>query len=274
MASSNSITDYVPLENMQAMFDATYEFGRYPLDLKPGFVKGRIWTFQGKPGIEKHALATDLDVESYVLALLSSDVPRIVELVRRDLDSGMKPAEVISKGMVAGMTIIGEKFQIGEVFIPEMMIAAKTMSETLATFKEEFTATNYKKLGTVLIGTVRGDLHDIGKNLVRMTLEGQGFVVEDLGVSVSSEKFVRTIEEKKPDILALSALLTTTMIEMKNTISALRDAGLRDSVKIIVGGAPLTRAFADQIGADGYAYDAPDAARTCQALLSTKGDNV
>jgi 5-methyltetrahydrofolate--homocysteine methyltransferase len=149
-----------------------------------------------------------------------------------------------------------------------MMIAAKTMSDTLAHFKGELVEKEEKKLGRVVIGTVKGDLHDIGKSLVAMMLEGQGFSVEDLGVSVTTEKFVAAVKEKKPDILAMSALLTTTMVEMRNTVSALRDAGLRDAVKIVVGGAPVTQAFADQIGADGYAYDSPGAAQKCKDLVS------
>ena len=122
--------------------------------------------------------------------------------------------------------------------------------------------------GAIVIEAVKGDLHDIGKNLVTMMLEGQGFTVEDLGVSVTTEKFVEAVKATNPDILAMSALLTTTMVEMKNTIQALESAGIRNTVRIIVGGAPLTQAFADQIGADGYAYDAPEAAQKCKALIS------
>lgn len=125
-----------------------------------------------------------------------------------------------------------------------------------------------EKLGNVVIGTVKGDLHDIGKNLVILMLEGQGFSVKDAGISVSPEKFVQSIRDKKADIVCLSALLTTTMIEMKNTIRALQEAGMRDSVRIIVGGAPVTQSFADEIGADGYAYDAPGAAQLCKEILS------
>jgi len=135
-------------------------------------------------------------------------------------------------------------------------------------FKEELAGTGEaKRLGTVVIGTVKGDLHDIGKNLVAMILKGQGFQVEDLGVSVITEKFVQAVKERKPEILAMGALLTTTMIEMRNTIDALKSAGLRDRVKVVVGGAPVTPAFAEQIGADGTAYDAPGAAKLCKDLL-------
>jgi len=166
------------------------------------------------------------------------------------------------------MTVIGEKFQSGDIYIPEMMLAAHAMSAALDHFKDQLAGKEQKHLGKVIIGTVKGDLHDIGKNLVAMMLEGQGFAVVDLGVSVGPEKFVAAVLENKPDIVALSALLTTTMVEMKNTISALKEAGLRDSIKIIVGGAPVTQEFADQIGADGYGYDSPGAAQTCKELVS------
>jgi 5-methyltetrahydrofolate--homocysteine methyltransferase len=169
--------------------------------------------------------------------------------------------------MIPAMTVVGEKFQNGEIYIPEMMLAAKAMSETLDHFKDLLSGREEKKLGTVIIGTAKGDLHDIGKNLVAMMLEGQGFSVEDLGVSVSTEKFIEAVKDKKPDVLALSALLTTTMVEMQKTIDALKEAGLRDSIKVVVGGAPVTQAFADQIGADGYAYDSPGAAQRCKELI-------
>jgi len=268
VASSNSITDYVPLENMRAMFDAIFEFGKYPIELKEGGVKGKIWTFQGKPKTGKEAPLPDLDVESYVATLLGNKTAQVIELVQKDIDLGMDVSDVVSKGMVAAMTVIGEKFQGGEIYIPEMMVAAKTMSETLSHFKDQLEATSGKSRGNIIIATVKGDLHDIGKNLVTMMLEGQGFSVEDLGVSVNTDKFVRAVQDKKPEILAMSALLTTTMVEMKHTIDALKNAGIRDGIKIIVGGAPLTQAFADEIGADGYAYDAPGAAKMCDELLS------
>ena len=148
-----------------------------------------------------------------------------------------------------------------------MMIAARSMSETLLHFKNELMAKGEQKLGTVVIGTVKGDLHDIGKNLVAMMLEGQGFTVEDLGVSISTEKFIKAVKEKKADILAMSALLTTTMVEMQSTINALIEGGLKDSIKVVVGGAPITEAFATQIGADGYAADAASAADKARNLV-------
>ena len=268
VASSNSIADYVPLENMKAMFDATFEFGKYPVELEEGGVRGKVWTFKGKPGTESVTPVADLTVEDYVSALLGNDVKRTIALAQKDMDSGLSAPDIVRKGMIPAMTAVGEKFQKGEIYIPEMMIAAKGMSETLSHFKDRLIPSRTDERGRIIIGTVKGDLHDIGKNLVMMMLEGQGYRVEDLGISISPEKFVAVVKKSKPDILALSALLTTTMLEMKNTIHALKEAGIRDSVRVIVGGAPLTQAYADQIGADGYAYDAPGAARKCNELLS------
>jgi len=268
VSSSNSIPDYVPLENMKALFNATFEFGKYPIELDKGGVKGNIWTFKGKPKSDKMSTAVELNTERYITSLLSNNAASVIDLAQQDIDSGLDASDVVSKGMIPAMTAIGEKFQNGEIYIPEMMIAAKAMSEALAHFKHQLTAKSSEERGKVIIGTVKGDLHDIGKNLVMLMLEGQGYAVEDLGVSVTPEKFVDAVKEKNPDVLAMSALLTTTMIEMRNTIAALKDAGIRDSVRVIVGGAPLTQAFADQIGADGYAYDAPGAAQKCKEVLS------
>jgi len=268
VASSNSITDYVPLANMKALIDATFEFGKYPIELEAGGVKGKVSKYQAQPKREAAKIVTELNVDGYVSALLSNKPEAAVDLMQKDIAGGMAAADIVSNGMIPAMTAIGQKFQTGEIYIPEMMIAAKTMTDTLAHFKAELVEKEDQKRGKVLIGTVKGDLHDIGKNLVAMMLEGQGFSVEDLGVSVTMEKFVAAVKEKKPDILAMSALLTTTMVEMRNTITTLGDAGLREDIKIVIGGAPVTQDFADQIGADGYAYDSPGAAQKCKDLLS------
>jgi methanogenic corrinoid protein MtbC1 len=269
VSSSNSITDYVPVANMRALLDATYEFGQYPIRLEEGGVQGKFWTSQTKvrkTGTTK--VETGLDVEAYAEALIANDIPKAISMMQQDIDGGTAPQEVVSRGLIPAITIVGEQFQNGQIYIPEMMIAARAMSATLDHFKQKLAGQGEaKKLGTVVIGTVQGDLHDIGKNLVAMILKGQGFQVEDLGVSVSTAKFVQAVKEKKPEILAMSALLTTTMTEMKNTIDALMSAGLRNEVKIIVGGAPVTPAFAAQIGADGNSYDAPGAAKLCKELL-------
>ena len=268
VASSNSITDYVPLANMKALIDATFDFGRYPIQLEEGGVKGKVWKFQAKPKQAASRAATILNIEAYVSDLLGNKAAEVIELAQKDIDAGTSVTDVVSNGLIPAMTVIGEKFQGGDIYIPEMMLAARAMSAALDHFKDQLAGKEEKKLGTVIIGTVKGDLHDIGKNLVTMMLEGQGFSVVDLGVSVGPEQFVAAALKNKPDIVALSALLTTTMVEMKNTISALQEAGLRNSVKIVVGGAPVTRSFAEQIGADGYGYDSPGAAQICKELVS------
>ena len=268
VASSNSITDYVPLANMKALLDATFEFGQYPIELEEDRIEGKVWKFQEKPRQEISREANVLNLEAYVADMLVNNTAAVIELVKNDMDAGLQAQDVVSNGMIPAMTVIGEKFQSGEIYIPEMMLAAKTMTAVLDHFKDQLAGKEEKNLGTVVIGTVKGDLHDIGKNMVTMMLEGQGFAVVDLGISVNTDKFVETVIEKKPDIIALSALLTTTMVEMKNTIIALEEAGLRNSVKILVGGAPVTQEFADQIGADGYGYDSPGAAQKCKELVA------
>ena len=267
VASSNSVTDYVPLANMKAMFEATFEFGRYPINLPEGGATGTVWTYQAQPKQSRAKVESQVKVEEFVTALLNNNVPGLLDQVEQNLTAGIELTEVINQGMVVAMTVIGEKFQNGEIYIPEMMIAARSMSAALDHFKSRLGEKSEQKKGKVVIGTVKGDLHDIGKSLVAMILKGQGYLVEDLGVSVSPEQFVKAVQNNKPDVVALSALLTTTMIEMNNTIKALKDAGLRDRVKVIVGGAPVTQKFADQIGADAYAYDAPGAVQRCDELL-------
>ena len=242
VASSNSITDYVPLANMKALLDATFEFGKYPIELEEGRVKGKVWKFQAKPTQEVCRATSVLNLEAYLSGMLGNKTAEVIELVRNDMSADIQAHDVVSNGMIPAMTVIGEKFQSGAIYIPEMMMAAKTMSAVLDHFKDQLAGKEEMELGKVVIGTVKGDLHDIGKNLVIMMLEGQGFSVVDLGISVNTDKFVETVIEEKPDIIALSALLTTTMVEMKNTIVALEEAGLRNSVKVIVGGAPVTQA--------------------------------
>lgn len=270
VASSNSITDYVPLANMKAMIEATFEFGKYPIELEEGKIKGRIWTFMGKPKVStiEEQRPWPIDVDAYTSALLSGKAEKVAELFERDLSSGLSASDILSGGLIPAMTNVGKKFQGGEIYIPEMMLAARAMSATIERFKDKLVSGQGKARGKVVIGTVKGDLHDIGKNLVAMMLRGQGFEVIDLGVSVGPERFLEAVRKERPHILAMSALLTTTMIEMKNVLEALKGAGLRDQVKVIVGGAPVTQSFADQIGADGYAYDAPGAAQKCKELVA------
>jgi 5-methyltetrahydrofolate--homocysteine methyltransferase len=197
---------------------------------------------------------------------------KVVEAkVQEALDSGIDPKVILDEGMIAAMAEVGRLFEAGEYFVPEMLIAARAMKAGLAILKPHLVQANVKATGKVVIGTVQGDLHDIGKNLVGMMLEGAGFEILDLGTDVSPEKFVEAVKSAEVDILALSALLTTTMPNMKATIEALKQAGGRDQIKVIVGGAPLTDQYARQIGADGYAPDASRAVVLAKSLLAASG---
>jgi 5-methyltetrahydrofolate--homocysteine methyltransferase len=188
--------------------------------------------------------------------------------VQAALDRGLEPKAILEQGMIAAMTEVGRLFEAGEYFVPELLIAARAMKAGLAILKPYLVQAKVKATGKVAIGTVQGDLHDIGKNLVGMMLEGAGFEILDLGTDVSPEKFVAAVKSTEVDILAMSALLTTTMPTMQVTIEALKQAGRRDQVKVIVGGAPLTDQYARQIGADGYAPDASRAVVLAKSLLA------
>jgi 5-methyltetrahydrofolate--homocysteine methyltransferase len=186
---------------------------------------------------------------------------RVAELTRRALEAGLTVERIIQEGFIATMAVVGDDFAAGRIYIPEMLIAARAMQAGMNVLKPLMVGANVTRLARVVVGTVQGDLHDIGKNLVGMMLEGGGAEVIDLGVDVPPEKFVSAVAEHKAQIVALSALLTTTMPGMNKTIQALEEAGLRDSVKVLVGGAPVTEAFARQIGADGYGADAAAAVK-------------
>ncbi len=193
---------------------------------------------------------------------------KIVEqLVKDALAEGVGADVILNEGLVKGMTELGELFKNGEVYVPEVLVAARAMKAGTALIKPLLMEANVKSLGTVAIGTVEGDLHDIGKNLVAMMLEGTGFTVVDLGENVSPAAFVEAAKNGA-DIIAMSALLTTTMPMMATTIQALKDAGLRDKVKVMIGGAPITQEYADQITADGYSTDAASAAELAKRLIA------
>jgi 5-methyltetrahydrofolate--homocysteine methyltransferase len=200
-------------------------------------------------------------------ALIGCDKPKVLELVQSALDRGVAAKEILNDGLIAGMDIVGEKMENEDMFIPEVLMAAKAMGAAVNILKPLLAATDMKARGKVVIGTVRGDLHDIGKNLVAMMLESAGFEVHNLGVDISADKFIEEISVNNAEILCLSALLTTTMPMMKETIDQVVEKGLRDKVKILVGGAPVTQNFADKIGADGYAPDAGSAVKLAKALL-------
>ena len=186
--------------------------------------------------------------------------------VQAALDEGVTPATILFDYLIPAMTEVGERFERNEFYVPEMLIAARAMQAGLVLIKPLLAETGVQSMGKVAIGTVKGDLHDIGKNLVSMMMEGAGFEVIDMGVDAAPAKFIQAVRDGA-DVVALSALLTTTMPSMKTTIDALVEAGLRDGVKVLIGGAPVTQAYADQIGADGYAPDASSAARKAKELL-------
>ncbi len=193
----------------------------------------------------------------------------VAALVQQALAEGVAPAEVLQAGLIAGMDRVGRDFKAGEIFIPEVLVAARAMHAGLDELRPLLAASAVPSQGCCILGTVQGDLHDIGKNLVRMMLEGAGFEVLDLGTDVSPDSFVAAVRAHRPQLLGLSALLTTTMLHMGATMEALRAAGLRDQVRVLIGGAPVTAAFAAQIGADAYAPDAATAVDLARKLVST-----
>lgn len=200
--------------------------------------------------------------------LIKGQSAKVKELVVQALEKNIKPADILNKGLIAGMDIVGEKFKNNEFYIPEVLVAARAMKSGMEVLKPALAKSGASPKGKFAIGTVKGDLHDIGKNLVAMMIEGAGFEVIDLGVDVSPEKFTNVAKEKAVDVIGLSALLTTTMLAMKTTIDAFKTAGLRNRVKIVIGGAPITQSYADEIGADGYAADAASAVDKVKELLN------
>lgn len=200
-------------------------------------------------------------------AILDGNHKVVTPNVSAALDAGIPAAVILNDGMVAAMGEVGRLFEEGEYYVPEMLIAARAMQAGLAVLKPRLAEAHVKSRGKVVAGTVRGDLHDIGKNLVCMMLEGAAFEIVDLGTDVAPEKFVEAVKNTGANVVALSALLTTTMPNMKNTVEAFKAAGLRDQVKIMIGGAPVTEAYAQQIGADGYSPDASRAVALARSLV-------
>ncbi len=208
------------------------------------------------------------DLTPLTEAVVAGQAPKAKELTAKALEAGVSPGKILQEGLIPGMAEVGRRFECREFYVPELLIAARAMHAALDILRPLLAASGeVEPIGKVVIGTVRGDLHDIGKNLVTMMLEGSGFEVKDLGIDVSPEKFVNAVKEGGYDVLAMSALLTTTMPSMKATIDALKEAGLRDKVKVIIGGAPITQEYANQIGADGYGEDANQAVRVAKQLL-------
>ncbi|MGQ9471964.1 MAG: corrinoid protein [Candidatus Aminicenantales bacterium] len=201
-------------------------------------------------------------------ALVAGNSKKIKELVDGALKEGISAKEILDKALVPGMMVVGKKFKNGEYFIPEVLVAARAMDAGIDLLRPFFNQNEIKYIGKVIIGTVSGDIHDIGKNLVAMMLKGAGFQVIDLGVNVPPEKFVEKAKSENAEIVAMSALLTTTMVAMKDTIYSLKKSGIRNEVKVMIGGAPVTQKYADEIGADGYAPDAATAVEKAKELLA------
>ncbi len=206
-------------------------------------------------------------LEQISMAVIEGDLDEIEDLTDDALDEELSAQEILDNGLMAGMDHVGVEFKAGNMFVPEVLRSAKTMQMSMDILKPLLAESGVEMVGKVLLGTVKGDLHDIGKNLVGMMCEGAGFEVEDIGKDIEPEQFIDAIKEFEPDVVGMSALLTTTMRSMEHTIKAIEEAGLRDKVKVMVGGAPVTQTFADQIGADGYASNAASAADLVREFL-------
>lgn len=199
--------------------------------------------------------------------LIKGQAPKVKELVQQAIDSGSLPGDILTNGLIAGMNVIGERFKKNEVYVPQVLIAARAMHAGMDVLKPLLAESGVEPVGKVVIGTVKGDLHDIGKNLVCMMLEGAGFEVIDCGIDCPAEKMVSAAKENNAKLIGMSALLTTTMPAMKDTIAFIEENGLKDQIKTFIGGAPVTQKYADEIGADGYAPDAASAVDVAKALI-------
>ncbi len=207
-------------------------------------------------------------LEQLAQEVIKGKQKKVASMAQELINEGIAPLDIINSGLIAGMTEVGIRFKANKMFVPEVLMCAKAMEGGLSLVKPLLTAGELQTAGTVLLGTVKGDLHDIGKNLVGIMLESVGFTVINAGIDVAPEAFLEGVKEHNPDIIAMSALLTTTMLHMKDTIELLREEGLRGQVKVIIGGAPVSQDFADEITADGFAPDAASAADLCKKLLA------
>ncbi len=208
------------------------------------------------------------DLNAIADNLIKGQAPKVEEGVQQALDEKVPVRDILHEGLIKGMGVVGEKFKNNEFYVPEVLIAARAMKAGMELIRPQLLEEKVEPLGIASIGTVKGDLHDIGKNLVAMMLEGAGFEVVDLGIDVPPEKFIESVQEQGVQVICMSALLTTTMPAMKTTVDALKEAGLSDRVRTMVGGAPITQAYADQIGANGYAPDAASAADQAKELIA------
>ncbi len=207
------------------------------------------------------------DLQAIAAALIAGKRDDVVQYVKQALEENVPVEQILNEGLVAGMNVVGEKFKNNEFYVPEVLIAARAMKAGMELIKPKLADSGVEPVAKVVIGTVKGDLHDIGKNLVAMMLQGGGFEVIDLGTDVSPEKFVEAAKENGAKIVCMSALLTTTMPQMGNVVQAIKQAGLDNQVKTMVGGAPVTQNFADEIGADGYSDDAASAVDKARELI-------
>jgi 5-methyltetrahydrofolate--homocysteine methyltransferase len=240
-------------------------------DIRNEFIRQEIEEFIERP--DERARIVDMfararpQMQDIAAALIEGENDTVDKLTRQALDAGIEALEVMDYGLIAGMAIVGIKFRQNFIFVPEVLACARAMKAGMAHIEPILSAAGVEPIGTVVMGTVKGDLHDIGKNLCIMMLRGAGFVVHDLGVDTSPDRFIEAIEETKAPLMGMSALLTTTMPNMGKTIEAFIDADLRDQVKIMVGGAPVTQDFADDMGADGYGKDALACVALAKQLL-------
>ncbi len=207
------------------------------------------------------------DFEGIARAILGGDENKVAELVEQALKGGTSPDQVLNEGLIKGMNVVGELFKKDELYLPEVIVSAKAMKRGTNILRPLLSGDKQENSGIMLLGTVKGDIHDIGKNLVKTMMEGAGFEVIDLGIDIDAETFVQKAVEVKPQLIAMSALLTTTMAYMKIIIDAMREKGIRDQLKIMVGGAPVTQAFATEIGADGTASNAAAAVEVARSLI-------
>jgi 5-methyltetrahydrofolate--homocysteine methyltransferase len=200
-------------------------------------------------------------------AVIEGKIDEIEHLTREALDNNYEPLQIINQGLLSGMEIVGQRFKVEEMYIPEVLLSAETMKKAVNLLKPMLVSGTFGKAGRVVIGTVKGDYHDVGKNIVIMLMEAAGYEIIDLGMDVSERSFLDTMKEEEPDVMGMSAMLTTTMMEMKKVIDLLKERNLRDKVKVIVGGAPINQLFADQIGADGYGENAAAAVDLLKKLI-------
>ncbi|HBV88767.1 B12-binding domain-containing protein [Desulfosporosinus sp.] len=201
-------------------------------------------------------------------SIISGQLDRVKSLTQQAIGAGDNPVDIINQGLIPGMSVVGARFKSGQMYVPEVLMSARAMDAGMQLVKPLILTEDIPSAGKVVIGTVKGDLHDIGKNLVSMMLESAGYTVINVGVDAGPEKFLQAVKEHQPGVIGMSALLTTTMLAMKDTIELLKEEGLRDKVKVIIGGAPISQDFADEIGADGFAPDAGSAADLCKKLLA------